>query len=359
MAASADIAITGLGMVTSVGDTVEASCAAIRCNLDRPSPIDGTLVWDPHSEEAVPLVGRPIRGVTDGYQGLGRLFRLARIALLDLLRYTELTPGDTSASSWRSCGLLLCAAEPSPERSDVHEDAVRALPERLARSIELPIPPSNIACILEGNRGVLTALATARQKILAGSWERAIVVGVDSYLDEDSLQWLAAQDRLRIPERAVGVIPGEAAAALLLEPPQRAIGAIGACLEGVGLAEAADPTPDTVRLGAALSDAIQRALHADGNGSPIGDSIGDLNGEEIRAMMWGNALSRIDPRRLSGSAPIHPAMSLGDVGAASAAVSLCIAVRSFARGYSSNGRALVWATTETGKAGACVVRAPG
>ncbi|WNG14146.1 hypothetical protein [Cystobacter fuscus] len=348
------LTISGLGLVTSVGHSVEGACAAIRANITRPRPVDGMLVWDADAQEEVPLTGHPIVGLTDGFQGIGRWFRLGRLALLDMLRYAGLV--ETEDSFWRTCGFILCTPAISPARFAFPIDEVHALASRLPDAFGLPVAASNIVCLPTGHGGPLQALHLARQKVSFGAWHRAVVLAVDSLLDETSLRWLHGTRRLKTPEYAVGLIPGEAAACILVEGPRRLSQKPEATLQSVALSEPASTELPATHQGLALATAVREAI-AGTQGRPVGDILGNLNGEELRAMAWGTARVRIPRETLAETMrETWTATSLGDVGAASAAVSLCVAVRSFVRGYSRNGAALVWSLSDDGAASACLVR---
>ncbi|NVI97401.1 hypothetical protein HV824_04610 [Myxococcus sp. AM009] len=81
----------------------------------------------------------------------------------------------------------------------------------------------------------------------------------------------------------------------------------------------------------------------------------DLNGEEWRAKEWGHARVRLSSR-LDGVAKwIVPGTSVGDVGAASGLVGLCVAVRSLTRRYATGPQVLVVSSSEWGDAGAVLL----
>jgi len=83
-----------------------------------------------------------------------------------------------------------------------------------------------------------------------------------------------------------------------------------------------------------------------------------MNGEEIRAYSWGNAQVRLPRDKLANLVKtIYPATTVGDVGASAAAISVCAAARSYVSGYVTSSASLIWAVSDTGKAGACVLRA--
>jgi 3-oxoacyl-[acyl-carrier-protein] synthase-1 len=161
-------------------------------------------------------------------------------------------------------------------------------------------------------------------------------------------------------------MPGQAAAAVLLEKasPRAASAPPRALLRRVltralpmppeaSTGEepgAGPPRPDHAR---ALAEVIAASLT--GSPDPV-ELYGDLNGEEWRAAEWGTCLVHLQ----AASAPQHaqhnlPAIALGDTGAASGAIALCLAVRAFERGYARAPRALVWSRSDQGWLGAAVL----
>ena len=88
--------------------------------------------------------------------------------------------------------------------------------------------------------------------------------------------------------------------------------------------------------------------------------ISDHNGENYRAMDWGHAVARLAGHGpdLADPAVWYPAMSLGDTGAASGAVALCLATAGFERGYAPSASAAVLSVAEGGGRAAVLVRGP-
>jgi len=83
------VVVTGLGMVSSLGCDVITSCAAARGGITRITEMKFSAL-DEGSGEMVPVKGHVIKGIVEGFEGLGRLIRLGAIALRDLLEYSNL-----------------------------------------------------------------------------------------------------------------------------------------------------------------------------------------------------------------------------------------------------------------------------
>ncbi|NVJ13520.1 hypothetical protein [Myxococcus sp. AM010] len=348
------LSLSGLGLITTLGYSVEEACAALRCGMARPAPVEGMTTWDVDVAQDLPLIGHPISVLTDGYQGVGRWFRLGQYALLDLLRYANLDSEDTAF--WRACGFVVCLPTLDPERFNFRDDLARAMPQRLLHALRLPVDAQHCVCIEAGPVGPLMALQIARKKFATGSWHRAVILSLDSLVDEASLKWLAAQGRLKTPGHPVGLMGGEAGACILVEAPRQSGSREEAWVDACFVEESPGKHLPAVHWGQTLAGVIQQAL---AGGTRIGDVFGNLNGEVRRAMAWGTARVRIDEGALLPSTrETWLATSLGDVGTSAALVAICMATRAYARGYARGDASLVWSLSDEGASGACIVRRP-
>ncbi|MFP2926888.1 hypothetical protein ACLESO_17145 [Pyxidicoccus sp. 3LG] len=341
------LAITGLGMVCTVGHDAATACAALRCGLTRPTTPDFEV---PSDEELgnVPLTGHPLVGISEGFQGLGLYLRLATHALTDLLHDAGLQGGDTEM--WRNAALYVGLSPTRDEDIDFYDDILQErIAEELLMHAGIAIPVTRGVARLRGHASALWALREATTALERGEAERALVVGVDSLLESNVLEVLYGAGRLKYEGHARGLSPGEAAAAFLVEPvalarrrkvaPRCRIERIEVAREPSVLLTGERPT------GAGLARVVSQAL---GNTRP-GVLYGDLNGEEWRSLEWGNALMRLREagHDLTGVPQHWPATSLGDTGAASGAISVLAAANALARGHVPVGGALVWSRSDT------------
>jgi 3-oxoacyl-[acyl-carrier-protein] synthase-1 len=190
--------------------------------------------------------------------------------------------------------------------------------------------------------------------------QRCLVVAVDSYVDLDAMDWLGSKRRLKCDDNPVGLSPGEAASAFLVESSRAATnrGAnVEAWVRAVSIVDTKRPESADVqtRDGSILSDAIAVVLPAD---KPFrGDLIADLNGEEWRARELGGALARLGAA-LGDVRFVYPAASVGETGASSAAVGLCLAARAFRRKYAKSNASLVVSLSDAGEAAGIRIEAP-
>lgn len=358
------LAVTALGMVTSVGVGAAPACAAIRAGLTRPRPLAYFSLVDPKSGEPSPLIAHPIRGFSDGFQLVGRWLRLAHAAIRELFD----APG---ASAERPLATAIVAALPlcDAARFGIEEDDSvdeslldAAFLAPLCELSRLPISAQHRVVVCEGHAAAASALSRASALLQTGSLEQVIVVGVDSYLDPGTLEWLHSANRLHGSGQPEGLVPGEAAAALLVTSPRRRStgdkrplafipSAFTMCAKRSAL--------DAETLGVEWSRACTELL-AHPRAAGAADLIVDLNGERWRSDAFGNALPRM-ARQLLGS-PFEnpnvsmPAASIGDVGASTGCIHACLAVRSFARRYSHGPATIIVSQSDDRRVGAILMR---
>ncbi len=176
------------------------------------------------------------------------------------------------------------------------------------------------------------ALRRAEELITGGSCRRVLVAAVDSLLDRQSLDWLAADDRLRGPETPDGVAPGEAAVCWLLGPADPS--ALVQVTSGF--------SPGTSER-SANRDA-QRWLEAAGDLPSARDWV-DLTGEPRRNRTWGAVA-----HRLQRQDAVTASDGWGDLGAAAALAAGSIALAGGER------PAVLWSLSDDGAVGVISLR---
>jgi 3-oxoacyl-[acyl-carrier-protein] synthase I len=375
------LAITGLGLASSLGDVVTA-CAAERCGMSRPGPMEDVEVTpDDTTNPPSFLNGHPCKLFSPGFSGTGRWVNLAARSLSDLAvdgRFADLDP----TALRRTCLFVVLPAE-EEERFphglvDVDEVGLRA-----CEWSGVGLQPSQVFVRrAAGTEGVANTLMGIVQELSARRWDRAILLAVDSYLDSSSLRWLQIRDRLKVPENPIGLAPGEAAAAVLLEDPNSARNRrvqVDALLDGVCVRACPKKAPPVkpeneeteneetdivdingIELGRSLADAAVTALrHGQQQNVDTGWLIADHNGEQWRAETLGNAMLHMQAQGVRTRwTQKFPAMSFGDTGIASAAIGICVATRGFRRGYAPPGSCCVLSTETSGQVAAIVLHPP-
>ena len=348
MTTDSTVAIAAIGMTTPVGLTAQQSCAAVRAGISAMAELDFTIVNEEFDE--VPVIGCAIPPVTDGYAGLGRWTRLATAALRDMIEQSGL-----SGAQLDSAALYL--ALPPLGREGFDARIGERLGVRVASVLELDGLAHRTFVYPFGHAAGARACQDAIAQVAAGTIERAIVCGVDSLLEPDTLEFFLGKRRLKTGDVVDGFVPGEAAACMLFERRGRLeargaravsiIEAANVAIEPISI-WSADPSPST-----GLTDAIR------GTFAQVGDVwhdtklvVCDLNGETYRSKEYGTVAARVLSVIPNSYALWHPADCIGDTGAASFVVSMCVAARALGRGYAKSNRALIFGSSDDGLRGA-------
>lgn len=349
---SGSMALTGIGMLTSVGLGAYASCASLRAGIVRIRELDL-----PQGTEGLatrhPLVGSPIKGLTEGYFGLGRQARLAVDGLRDLLANARLDPGHLAQA-----GLYLgLPSATAPERQ-------QQLATRLTQWLQVPGLRERIHFYPQGHASAVRALGDALAQLRQGRLTLAVVGGLDSRVEPETLTRLRDEGRLKTEDQPVGFVPGEASAFFLLETPlmaRRRKAGVMAWLESSHLAH--EPiTADSGQPcdGQGLGQAITGAFEAlEDRGAGTGLVISDLNGELYRAEEFSKAVPRVLRHLRAPWRLWHAADCIGDTGAASGALSVCMGARALSRGYAATEQVLTCASSDEGLRGAVCLRSAG
>jgi 3-oxoacyl-[acyl-carrier-protein] synthase-1 len=364
--------VAALGAVTSLGYDAPTAYAGARAQLSRASVLPNYRARSGVEGDEEPVIGHAVDLLTQGFEGEARLQRLAQGALADLLA-AGLDP-----TLWqRRVGLYL--ARPDPRRTETGtellaeddpppsadegddlpdpEEFARRSPEALG--IQLAQQALRLAAwpglalqrhmSMSGHCAGIEVLAAAATDLAQGAVEVAVVLAVDSLLDEDTLRWLNRTGRLKCDAAPTGLRPGEAAVALALLPSRDAPLLRPPHTQLTRMAFDLDERP-LIDGGVSIGDSLARALDAALAG-PVRQPpwlLSDHNGEVYRANEWGCALTRLRAGHPGFDAldAWYPALSFGDTGAASALLAVGMVLQAHARGYAPAPAALIAASSE-------------
>lgn len=353
--------ITGLGAVTSVGLSAATTCASIRAGLSRPSELEGHESMSYLDYAPVATTGHAAPDITRGFCAVGRWLQLAAAAVEDLCAAASLPTPEDDPGFWQQTGAYLV----------VPPFGVRYLLEPACDEVELPssfrdpllarvrsvFAPRSVVMVPKGRVGVLEVLESIEW--VEARPRRIIVVATDSLVDVPSLRWLVEDRRLKCDENPVGLSPGEASVALMLEEP-RSAQARGATAHAIAHAAATDLDPARtagegaggIGLGrAALTVLEQGGLSEHGTS----DYVADLNGEQWRARELALAQQRVGHQRFGHQRTTLPVTSTGDLGAAMSALQIAVACKALERRYSAGSSVLVTSSEPRGRVGAAVI----
>lgn len=188
----------------------------------------------------------------------------------------------------------------------------------------------------------------------ARSGQPCVVAAADSLLSAQRLCDLSDQDRLLVDGNSDGIIPGEAAGAMMLTQDRRAA---KARLLGFGLAEEAARLNNEVALRAdGLVAATRNALDEAGlQLHELDFRIADAAGESF----FFKELALLSARLLRGRKvqfPLWlPAEALGDTGAAGGLCGMLWAIAGWERGYAPGPRAVAFASDPDGDRAAALI----
>lgn len=341
--ARAPLALTGFELLSAVGDDAVQTCAAVRAKVSRVAeyPAYYPTGSDPGWNDDEPLMAAQVRGLPPGLPLRERMVELAARLLRRL-------PARFGLSRARLGHTALLVALPLPDAAVADADIPDQLVPELLRTCALP-PFAATRALAGGHTAVFQLLDEGARIVAERTAESVLLVAVDSYLSHGRLQLLDEGWRLRSARNVDGFLPGEGAAALLLEPMRGRTAPPGthAVLHPVALATEANPsTSEEHSTGRGLTAALAEALAASPVRAPYPWVICDMNGESYRAYEWGLAMTLLPDRLGSITRLSHPAECTGDVGAVSGALLIGLAACGFARGYAPAPEALLWAASD-------------
>jgi 3-oxoacyl-[acyl-carrier-protein] synthase-1 len=335
---SPSVCIRRTGLVTSVGLTTHASCAAFRAKLTNPTE---TRFTDAGGSR---IVAHEV-SLDQPWRGLGKLMRMAAMAVSEALE-------GVPKREWEQLPLLLCVAEPDrPGREGGLDDKLFA---QIEAELGARFHPRS-AVVAQGRVGVAVALAQARTLIGEGH-ARVLVVATDSLVSWPTLKHYAQQDRLLTDHNSNGFMPGEAAGALLIDEPSNTAGEL--LCTGIGFAREAAHIDSELPLRAdGLAKAIKAALADSARQMHEMDfRITDNAGEQYYFKEAALALSRTLRVRKEEFDIWHPAECTGEIGAAAGVSILSAAKIACDKRYTKGSDILVHLSNDVGQRAALTLR---
>jgi 3-oxoacyl-[acyl-carrier-protein] synthase I len=333
------IAILKTGLVTSVGLSAPATCAALRAKLSNPSEtrfIDSGGEWIMAHQVTLE---QPWRGLT----------KLAKMAALAIEEALEGVP----KADWDHIPLLLCVAEADrPGRLDGLDDTLFTnIRGELGVQFAL-----QSAVVAHGRVGVAVALAQARALLAQGTAKRVLIAATDSFISWPTLSHYEREGRLLTPRNSNGFMPGEGAGALLVGKSDGSASEL--LCAGIGFArEAAHLDSGEPLRAEGLSQAIKAALADAGCEMHHMDfRITDLSGEQYYFKEAALALSRTLRQRKEEFDIWHPAESTGEQGATAGAAVIALADAACRKAYTKGPNILAHMANDSGQRAALALR---
>jgi len=314
--------IVSTGLVCPVGLNAEASCAAMRAGISAFEEL-------PYSDnDGKPIMGAVVPGLTmDSRHFEKRLIAMLVAAVAECLaKVPEI-----------SC-------ENIPVLVGLAETGRPGFPARLFESIingvqdmlEIKFHPEFSQVISSGHTSGFEALGIARELMKDSKIPACLVCGVDSYIRASSLLWLDQHWRLKTEENSDGVIPGEAAAAVLVCANRNTDFEMSARLIGLGFGtEPATVMTEEPLLGLGLTEASRVALSEAGiQMHEIAFRISDITGESYGFKEQELVVERVLRFHRDEGYPIwHASENIGDIGSASGVVQVILSCHAFKKDY--------------------------
>ncbi len=332
------LAIAGTGMVTGVGLSAPAACAAIRCAIDG---FQETRFMDAGGEW---ILGCEVP-LEQSWRGAVKLAKMLAMAL----RECAATAPNLELES---VPVLLCLAEGErPGRLPRLTDQVA---QQVTKELGIRFHEKSTV-IAYGRVGTAVALLQARRLIYEERIPQVLIAGVDSLLAGPTIQAFEERDLLLTSRNSDGFIPGEAASAVLVQAPRTGGGPQLIC-RGLGfdIEKATEDSGEPLRadgLTKAIRDALTDA------GCELGDldfRITDISGSQYRFKEASLALSRTLRKRKEEFDLWHPADCVGEVGAAIGGVMIAVIDAACRKGYSKGYHILFHLGNDDGKRTAMV-----
>lgn len=335
--------LVSTGMVCSVGLNALSACAALRARI---AGFHELPYCDNRGE---PIIGAAVPILPPRLKRNERLIELAAMALADCL-------SNLSTESLVNIPLLIGLAESG--RPGGGDGVTQTIIPELEQKLGIRFHPTLSQVIPEGHVSGFRALNVARQLFHSQGLPACLICGVDSYLNAQSLLWLNEHWRLKTEENSDGVIPGEGAAAVLLQAQSPSGAESGVKIAGIGFGhEEAGVLSEEPLLGLGLAAAARSALTEAGQQMHqmdfrLSDVTGESYGFKEQALMLGRLM-----RERRESLPIwHSADCIGDTGAAAGVGQLIVAQHAFRKRYAPGEQAIACTSAVPGGRAAVVLR---
>ena len=255
--------------------------------------------------------------------------------------------------------LVVCLAEPGRPGGAAH--LASHIVGAVERRLDVSFHPEYSGVIAKGHTAGFHSLRVAKRLMEEASLPACLVCGVDSYLNATVLDWLDRHLRLKTEENSDGVIPGEAAASVLVSRVELDSVAPALRVFPPGFAhEPAGVLTDEPLLGTGLAKAHNVALRAAGSQMhEIDFRVSDATGESYGFREQALVVARTMRGRREEFPIWHCADSIGDTGAAAGLCQLVVLSDAFEKSYAPGPRAICSTSSVPGNRAVCVATAAG
>lgn len=334
------LAITGLGVACHAGDQPYALISSVLGQMSAGQLSDKHKIKQNDGSYAVPRMAY-VEEMADE-KDRDRMYALATVALKNVL-------AQLSANVSLDKTLVLLITETSLITRFKKIDTLHFKNYLTEKNSNLS---SSVFRILQNDAiSSASAVRTAIAELNEGKWQAIIFGGADSLVSIYKCMDLLSEDRLNIVGKTEGIVPGEAAAFVILQVQEEAAKnstPVLAYLRGLGVAAEPNARESDLAATEGLPSAINQALTQAGMAATdIQGIVHNLGAETVQALEWYQTTQTIWPRRVDEQQrmavqlgeidqpeipddPIPkivlPYMTMGEVGAASLPIHLATAL---------------------------------
>jgi len=334
-------------MISCGGHDSVTSCASIRAGISRQAEVAHFSALDFETYEMQFLNGFPISSITDGFQATSRWLQMMNYSFKDWESKFISEPNKlTDEIDYSNLRLFFVIPSLNSGRYEFvencdSENIAELLFRLFVNMVKKPFQFSKCQVIQDDQMGISLVLQQVEEEIKNDVTYKALVIAVDSLLDANSLNWLAERNRLKSSGVPAGLMPGESAVTLYIESSTN-FSSPGFSIEKLIFDSQADGTNlfsnglNTILSFAEKYDCLPSYW------------IGNLNGENIKAKIFANALVGVQAEY--HYLDIHiPAVSIGDIGAAFTPLNIIYANHLLERKYVEEKSMLVFEIGENGR----------
>lgn len=329
--------IVSTGMVCPVGLNAEAACAAMRAGV---SAFEDLPYCDNNGE---PIMGAFVPGLTfENSNFEQRLIDMLSSAVAECLGKMPQLASEK---------LPVLVALPESDRPGFPSGLAENIIDNLQTSLGINFHPDFSRVIANGHTSGFEALNFARYILKNDEVPACIICGVDSYIRAGSLLWLEQHFRLKTEENSDGIIPGEAAAAVLVCANYNKGFEIPARLTGLGFGvERSTVMTEEPLLGLGLTEASKVALAEAGiQMHQIAFRLSDITGESYGFREHALVIGRLLRAHREDGYPIwHASEYIGDIGSVAGIIQLILSFHAFQNGYAPGEIAMCFASSDSG-----------
>ena len=337
--------LTHPGLVCAVGLNAAAACAARRAG------IAGFAELPYRDSSGEPIVGAAVPGLPPDLKRDERLLALLEVALQDSLK---------SAAFVRTDAIPLLIGLAESDRPGGGDTLAGDLIPRLQKKLNRRFHPDLSRCLARGHTAGFELLQVAREILQDPTVPACLVAAVDSFVNAASLDWLDKHGRLKTLDNSEGVIPGEAAAAVVVQRPNGQKPLLAAEVAGLGFGkEEANLLNDEPLRGLGLAAAAKAALaEAAIEMHQVDFRLSDVSGESYGFKEQTLLLGRLMRQRRPELPLWHAADCIGDTGAAAGICHCIVAASAWHKKYSPGPIAACFGSAVPGERAVAILRRP-